>query len=256
MKNHSPYFWGARQVLIAAALSLFAGLTHATAVYDATAQASLTIDAITNLTNPGDLTGLSITGWTNPENGGSTTFGNAQATFDGLIDLQDSTASSPGWLRQESEAHGNAEAPPQLNIASSFHDSQGAFELRNDSPTDSFQIDFSLVYDLAVGAGVTSLLTESAFAEAYIRLIDDLLQIDVDETLIADALGVLGPGSDSKGDTILFSITLDPNTFDRLSLEVAASGLAQAVAEPDMMPLFGIGLFGLAGAFRRRVTAA
>jgi len=254
MSNHSSHLFALPRVLVAATLTLFAGLASATAIYDAVAQASLTINAITNQTNPGDLSGLSITGDAYLVNEGSTTVGNAQATYGGTIDLQDSSASNPGWLRQDSEAHGNAEAPPQLSAGTSFHISHGEFNLRNDSATDSFQIDFSLVYSLAVGAGVTNILGENAFSEAYVRLLDDLLQINEDRALIADALGVLGPSIVSDGATILFSIILGPNQFDRLSLDVSAQGSATSVPEPAISYLLGGGMLGLIAVLRRRVA--
>jgi hypothetical protein len=263
MKSHSSQFSTIPRVLTAVVLSLSATLAHANAVYDAFADASLNIDSIINMTNqkdPNDLTGLLITGDVLVTNEGSTIFGNALATYFGDTILLENSDFSPVSLYQSSGAQGNAEASPLVSIAESNHSSLGTFNFSNNSPTDIFQIEFSLKYNLAVNAAVTNRLNETATAEAFVRLIDDLLRfIPVDETLSADALGILALTNDSLGDTQLLSITLAPGEFDRLSLNVSAQGRADPlpVPEPAIFLLLGSSLAGLiCMAKRRRLSVA
>jgi hypothetical protein len=255
MKNHSSQFFIMPRALMVVALSLTASLAHANAIYNAFADASLTIDSISNQTNQNDLAGLSIIGDVRLLNEGSSNFGNAQASRNGVTDLQDSGASSPGWLlHQSSDVLGYADASPQQNIAGSYHSSKGEFNLRNDSLTDSFQINFSLVYNLAIGASVTKPLDKTADAGALVGLIDDLLQINFEKDLTADALSILSLTDNPWSETQLFSITLEPGGFDRLSLNVSARG--NAVSAPVPLPasafFLGSGLVGLLGAAKRR----
>ena len=246
-----------RQSLLALSLSLFAGFAHANAIYDAHADALLSIDAVTNLTNAGDLSAFLVGGNVFLENEGSSKYGNVQTSYYGVIDLQSSSAADPGLLSQSSDAHGNAYPLPDImSIAESHHSSLGEFNLTNLSSTDSFQIDFSLVYNLAVNAALSSILNENAYSNAFVRLIDTLLLVNLDQTLSADAKGILAPVQNAFGDTLQFSITLLPGEFDRLTLNVLARGnsesKAESVPEPATLYLLAGGLIGLANWRHRR----
>lgn len=249
-----------RQTILALSLSLFAGFAHALAYYDAHADALLSIDMITNLTNPGEVSAVSIDGNVYTENVGKTEYGKVESSYYGITDLQSSTASDPGLLNQVSDIHGNAY--PTLtsrSLADTVYSSLGEFNLRNPSLTDTVRIDLSLVFNLEANAVITNILNENAYAEAFVRLIDTLQGVLLDQTVSADAKGVLAPTHDAWDNTLLFSITLLPDTldnadkmFDRITLNVSARGNGESIPEPSTIILFASGLLGMANWGRRR----
>ncbi len=257
MKYH-PIPISMRQTILALSLSLFAGYAHALAYYDAFADALLSIDTITNLNNPGDNSVLSVDGNVYTENLGKTEHGKVESSYYGVIDLQSSTASDPGLLNQVSDIHGNVYPTISGSLADTVYSSLGEFNLRNLSTTDTVQIDFSLKFNIEANASITRPGNENAYAEAFVRLIDTLGQVYLDQTISADAKGVLAPPHDAMDDTLLFSITLLPDTlqtsnesFNRITLNVSARGNAESIPEPSTIFLFASGLIGMVNWSRR-----
>jgi hypothetical protein len=257
VKNHFGQFFHARQVLTAIGLSLFANFAHAYANYQASASGQLEIYSIANQTNPGgDLSFLNIDGNVSVDNTGHDHFGLADANDHGFTSIQAGGAGTdPGLLTQSSDVQGYADTSPFLSHALSYNSSLGQFTLRNQSATDTVQVDLSLIYTLAVNAAASNILNDNAYANAFVNLTDTLTGVLLDRTLSADAQGLLAPPNDSWGDNPTFSVILQPGDVDQLTFRVGVSGNAQSIPEPATIFLMAGGLAGLMGVGKRRQYA-
>jgi hypothetical protein len=167
--------------LVSFTLMLASGLgasdAYAIALYTAQASATLTVESIENLTNPGDLTGLTVDAYGGMVRTDEVFFGNASASGEGFGDenfgnfpaLQEGDS-----ISQEASTSGNTGAGG--GFASSFAGpGDGFFEIFNNSPTATFALSLTLDYTLRALASETR-VGESAGAVARVSsLVSDEL---------------------------------------------------------------------------------
>lgn len=230
--------------IVALTAFTFAGLgcASAAATFDASSTVNLEITGVTNLTNPGDLADLEITGFADVFDADSEVIGSGSVAIDPrpfvsgdpfALEVGDGVSLSS--VVGGSATDGSAEAFSLLD---------GFVALDNLSFTDTFLIEFSLDYTLAVSTVVGNPSTDVAFAAA---LLDVITAFD---TIVFEGLE-LGPsapgGALSVMDEVRFELTVAPGEADAVFLFADAEGFAraQAVPIPGTLLLFVSGLFGL-----------
>ena len=250
MKTHARQFFSARHMIAALCLSLCANFAHAYANYQASASGQLEIYSVNA---PGGLSSLGVSGNVFLDNQGTSLYGSADGSNNGSLSIQDGSAgTSPGLLNQSSDVQGYANPTIAGSQALSYHSSEGLFTLTNLSSTDTIEVALSLLYNASVNAAVTRILSESAYTNAFVSLIDNLTGVLLDLNLSADAKGLLGPVSEASGDTLLFTVTLLPGAVDDITLRVGASGSATSIPEPSTIVLLVSGLLGMSKLKHRR----
>ncbi len=230
--------------LYAAAVFLlgFSAAARATAIFDASSSATLSIAGIQNLTSPGSLLGLSVGGESEVIDEQALFVGNASAsTGSGAV----VTGALPFLgLDQLAAAGGTAGA---VGTAEAFVLTDGFLRFENAS-TDSFLITLLLNYALSAAAAVDDASSEDAFSSAFVDLVSDSSTIDFFSSVAADA--VLGPPSDDDSGQLFFELLVGPGGIDTVFLSTFADGFADDVSGPRGLDAF------LYGAPLRRVSRA
>lgn len=219
---------------------------NAEATAEASALATLRITDISNLTNPGDLTDLSITG----------TSADITDIFEDLLEEEgfgnnggetSSITLSGNSINMEVDSLlfqlASAESNTSLGSdTSALVLTEGFIDLINDSLTDTFEIAFSFDYSISVLATVTDLFLEDALALAEVILFDDVFDVDINEFLTADSLS--GSESDFISESLSFILTLAPESSNELFLQVdvATVTITNDVPEPSVFILLTLGL--------------
>lgn len=240
---------------LAVAAIVFTGVTlanktaYAVAAYVGSAEATLTIDAIRNLTDTGDstFTDLLITGTASIFDSDALFSGNAFSAFAGSASVIGADADDLGvgdGLSQSSSVSGFASLP--LGFAESFFLTDGFIDLFNFSTTDAFEVDFSVSFVLSADAtaGIPANEFAAVIATVEIDSPDFLETIDV----IADSDFGADPAID---DGFGFTVTLAPDSSDFVGLIVESGGIAVAIPEPWTLPMFVLGLAVLGFVARR-----
>jgi hypothetical protein len=237
-----------RRLSAASALILcFSAAAHATATFDASAIATLTVTGIENQTSPGSLLALSV--------GGESQVLAEEALFDGnALASADSGAGvtgAPPLLRLDhlAAAAGTADAP---GTAEAFALTDGFLSFENVSFTDTFLILLRLDYELNAAAAVGDVTTEDAFSSAFVDVLSESSTIDFSSQVLADAL--LGPPLDADGGQLEFQLLVGPGESDTVFLSTFASGFAEAVpaAVPEASTVSLLFAAFLALGWRRR----
>lgn len=225
------------QVLIASLLASGINTASAAAIGNANGTTTLTITDIINTTNPGDLTSLSITGDSDSPFIFTDFFGNANTSTSSSATQSGSVVLGVGeGLQQSSELA--TQASPSGNAEGSIL-TFSTIDLFNNSSTDTFEISFFLDYSLSVFKSISSIVLEDVGTLAQIILLDETFEIDIEESLQTDVINESFTGF--LGDTMDFSLTLDPNSSNQLALEVNLVASAQSVPEPNVLWLILVG---------------
>jgi len=226
-----------KKTLILSTLSATLGLqtAQATSSFSSTSMVSITIDSITNTTNAGDLSGISITEgfWIDntlsDEGFGKTVVGNANSSYFHNGDWKDDSIATGGSLNQSFSATGTA-IDGEVN---SNYFSFGNVWFANTSD-DEYTINYSINYLLATNA--TGEFANSSVALSYFNELGD-----IDEYTEATASTLLN-GSDFKSstdNTLLTSFSLELGAFeeDIFYADVSITGYAAAATEVAPVPL-------------------
>jgi hypothetical protein len=222
-------------IVLLIALALVPKKSSATAIAFADVSLAITIIDIVG----GDTADLIITIEAFVSDFDAFSFGNASALADG-----DATSNVDG-LMQLSIADSLADP---IGIAAAFHLTDGIIILENVSPTDTFEVMFSIEYTAMAEATVDNPVNEDAFALADVFVRSDLLGDIVDVFVLAEAFsGIADP---PVSDAIDFPLFLGPGETDFIGSFVESEALAFSIPEPSTMLLIATGLVGLAG-FRR-----
>ncbi len=235
-----------RSLYAAAALLLgFSAAARATAIFDASSSATLSIAGIENLTSPGSFLGLSVSGESDVIAEEALSDGNASASTGSGAEV---TGAPPFLgLGQLAAAGGTAEA---VGTAEAFVLTDGFLRFENASSTDSFLITLLLDYALSAAAAVDDASSEDAFSGAFIDVVSDSSTIDFFSRVAADAL--LGPPSDGDGGLLFFTLLVGPGGSDTVFLSTFADGSADAFQVPEASTLSLLFAAFLALGWRRR----
>ena len=231
-----------RSILVLVCTVLVPLHVSATAIYDAFAQATLSITDIVNLSTPGDLSGLSVLTDAEVPLTGELTFGAATATPSGSA-----TALSDGTT-QAAGAMGIADSPG-FSFAEYLTDT--TIHLENTSATDSYSITFMFTVDLNVDVSVMDPVSEFSIAESFVDILSTSGAVDETFELIADTS--LGFPSDTFSDTFSFTLSLAAGMSDTVTVLADARGasVATSVPEPATLLLVSCGVL-LVSTTRRR----
>lgn len=233
--------------LLCSLLTFNINSAYADAIAEASVLATLKVTDINNLTNPGDLTDLSITGTSDDitaeieEEGEGLGFGNNGGDTSSIT-LSGKTINMgvDSLLLQLASAESNTLLDSET---SALIATEGVIDLVNDSLTDTFEIAFSFDYSISVLATITDLFLEDALSIAQVSLFDDVFDIDISELLIAGSF--IDLESDFISESHSFILTLAPDSSNELFLGVAAATLTitNDVPEPSVFILLTLGLF-------------
>lgn len=238
-----------RVILLALLLSIVLSAPgHTAALYTGAASATVTIENLVNLTLPGSLAGLSITGEVGTLHPGPTTTGQAFATTTGsaLIIGDPASLGLDAGVFLEAIVTGDSVA----GFAGSLHTAEALLVLANTSNA-TFEITLAFTYDLLVEALVLEPLTQLAQAHASV-LIASVIQPPVISTLLADSL--FGGGAFTASEVGTLTLQLAPGGLTEVSVAVDVDGYAAAttaasattaVPEPTSLALVSIGLLSL-----------
>lgn len=216
------------------ALAMLPGAALATASYSADAFVDVTFTV-----DPGLLFVVDI----DLDETASSTTGNAVVTDETSFV---SIAGSP--TEQEASVAGSASPATGGSSSSALAANGLLFTVEN--PTDA---PLDVLFEFVYGAGVTASMTDPSEAVGAIAsiLIGTIFSGDVLDT----GFDVTGNAQDSLGDTLSYTLTVDPFFFDGLFVDVSAEGIAvSGVPVPATLALLGIGLMGFAS--RKRFVAA
>jgi hypothetical protein len=238
-------------MLLFAIVSLLfgAGIVHATALYNATAQSRIIISNVYQFdgsdwdelsSKPDD---LKIAGRADLANKTEYTIGNASATAEGTL-LPDSVWEdifTGDRIEQKARAYGNADAPP-FSWAESDYSTNGNIYIENWSATESYKVDFTYTWGYSTYTSLDNPTYEYAEADIWLNIgtsgLGDFLDLEIGSN-----------ARDSGSGT--FSVCLDPLQSDTVINHTDAMGGAAVVPEPATMLLLGSGLVGFAG-FKRK----
>jgi hypothetical protein len=200
----------------------FSSAAHATAMFDASAIATLSVTSIENLTNSGSLLDLSVGGESQVLAEEALFVGNALASADSGA----AVTGAPPLLGLDhlAAAEGTADAS---GTAEAFALTDGFLSFENISLTDTFLILLRLEYQLNAAAAVGDVTTEDAFSSAFVDVLSFSSTIDFSSQVLAD--GLLGPPLDVDGGQQMFQLLVGPGESDTLFLSAFASGFAEAV---------------------------
>jgi hypothetical protein len=215
-----------RSLYAAAVLLLgFSAAARATAILDASSSATLSIAGIVNLTSPGNLSGLSVSGDSEVLSDGVLFVGNAFASTGSGAEV----TGAPPFLGLDhlAAAEGTADA---VGTAEAFVLTDGFLGFENAS-TDSFLITLLLDYALSAAAAVDDASREDAFSSAFVNLVSNSSTIDFFSMVTADA--ALGPPSDGDSGQLFFELLVGPGGFDTVFLSTFGDGFAGAVQVPE-----------------------
>jgi hypothetical protein len=205
----------------------FSAAAQATAIFESFSGATLSITSIENLTSPGSLASLTISGDSDVIAEEALFNGNALAGTGSRVSV---TGASP--FLELSHIAGAAGTADPVGTAEAFVLTDGFLSFANSSPTDTFLILLLLDYQLTAAASVNNAATEDAFSSAFVNLLSESSIIDFSSRVRADAL--LGPASDADDAQQLFQLFVGPAGADTVFLSAFADGFAEAV--PDSVP--------------------
>ena len=240
---------------VLAANLLAAGSVQATAISDASASATLTIESITSAggTDPAGVLFIdlfdSVVYIEDPftlGNATATPVGTATPTVDSLAGDPPSPLAVGDTVALSATATASADA---TGLADPLAGTFLAIDLFNDS-ADSFTVEFSLAWSVAASASVDDTAREDAFSLAVVEVFNSTFILD--EVFEASADALFGPPAASDGGVLSFSIVLDAFEGDSLTVFADASAVASAVPAPASLLLAGTGLLLVAA--RRRVA--
>lgn len=211
-----------RTLYAAAALLFgFSAAARATAIFDVSSSATLSIAGIENLTSPGSFLGLSVSGESEVIAEEALSGGNASASTGSGAEV---TGAPPFLgLDQLAAAEGTAEA---VGTTEAFVLTDGFLRFENTSATDSFLITLLLDYALSAAAAVDDASSEDAFSSAFVNLVSDSSTTDFFSVVAADA--VLGPPSDDDNAQLFFELLVGPGGSQTVFLSTFADGFADA----------------------------
>jgi hypothetical protein len=131
------------------------------------------------------------------------------------------------------------------------------FSFENTSTTTAFTVDLELTYTLETSVLFDSLADDDAFGTATVA-VDTSGAFSFFEECISDTL--VDPSPCSLGDTVPFSLTIDPLDSGSVDMFVDATAFAASVAPdavpgPGVLPLLATGLLGLGLCVSRRRAA-
>jgi hypothetical protein len=217
------------QALLFCLLTSHITSANAAAIASADASVILTITEINNISTPGDLADLEISGLAGTDFSSEEASAGSNASISSVTNpLIDTVFNIGDGLEINSGAVSNSFFSGS-SLALIFN--SGIIDLINNSLTDTFEIAFSLDFNLSVSAIVDDIFNEDAIAAATFTLSDDLLDIDLEEIIFADS--VISPPIDSLSDTLSFLLRLAPETSNQLFLEVAAATSTESVSVPE-----------------------
>jgi hypothetical protein len=215
----------------AAVLLAFSATARATAIFDASSSATLSITGIENVTDPGSFLGLNVSGQSEVLTDAALFIGNAFASTDSGADV---TGTDPLLgLQHLAAVEGTASG---IGNAEAAVFNEGSIGFENTSLTDSFLITLVLDYALIVSAAVDDTSNENAFSNAFVKLFSDSLTIDFFSLIRADAL--LEPPSDDDSAQLAFELLVGPGESDTVFLSASADGFADSllqVPEPSTL---------------------
>lgn len=234
--------------------AITSGPAQSTALYDAVASATLTVDSIINTTGSG-LGELLIQGQALVFDEDAVAVGDATAVANGSVlpslPLDLGIGDDIDLLAAVS---GDAGATAGSGTSDAFFLTDGSVTLENQSATDTFEVAFTLAYAAAASALVDDLINEFALSLAALSLETTSGGTLLDEVIAADTVGGL-PG-DLVADSVSFTLMLTPGQTDAVFLLADAEGIAiaeAAVAEPATLGLMALGV-ALLGASSRKST--
>jgi hypothetical protein len=211
----------------------FSAMAGATAIFDASSSATLSITGIENLTNPGSLDDLGVTGDSQVMIDDALFVGNASSsTSSGAA-----VTGAPPLLGLDQLAAAQGTADP-IGTAQAGVQADGFLQFDNSSLTDSFLITLLFDYSLSASAAVDNTSGENAFSNAYVNLFSNSLAIDFFSLIRADAL--VGPPSDDDSAQLVFELLVEPGGSDTVFLSTFAEGFAdslESVPEPSATAL-------------------
>ena len=236
--------------LLALLYTLATPSVYATALYDALASATLTIESIDNLDDPDNLSELSISAEAMVLDDVALQNGNASAQSgeSAQVDALDPTALE---VDDSLSLHATASGDATGNgTADSAYLTNGLIELSNDSLSDTFEISFFFDYELLAAASVMDAGSEVASSSARIILSSLILDSLFDEEFVADT--DLALEGDNDAFSLDFVLTLAPGESDLIDLTADAEGIAEAfgvvsVPTSSSLSLLAFGLLGIFG---------
>ncbi len=227
---------------VIAACGAFFASAHGAAIYSASVDATLSLISATSTgTGPAE---VSVDGETVLVDTLEDSSGDATSSASTTLSPATPTSLLTTPIGIELAATGEATG---IGLADSFAFGDGFVLIENMSSTDSVELVFELVYDVAASVSVDDTTLEFATAEAGLTLQDDASFAGplLDILFLADSDT---PDTDfSVADTFLFSIIIDPLTFSSISLFAGVLGGLSSdldniaiVPVPPIAPLFGL----------------
>lgn len=208
---------------------------QAASSFNSTSTVNFTLTNIANLTNSGDLTSLDVNGAFSLDNN-STVTSNAI-----LLDYTSTSLSNPvtagSSFSQSFGASGNVSNNNATAYFLAARDPQSILDpnlanlfLRNNSLTDSYQIDIALDYSLSANAGGDFANTDISL-EYY-----SLNSVEFSGFDIAYASAFLSPYGETRSNSVLLSLILAPGAIEALYTDVTINGYIEASASPVPLP--------------------
>lgn len=220
----------------------------AIATFNSNSALTLTIDSISNNTNPGNLENLLISGGYQFSFQDSEEFssGAIQSSFNysgSNIDTNASSLVGNSSLQQSFSAGGSA----SNGAFDSYYQAYGTLAFENTSLTDSYSIQATLNYDLSADASgdfVSNTVSLVTFDDFGSLTFDNFFEVTAD---------TFSPGGDQLSDSMTYNFILNPLEANTLYSDVAIT--ASLEATPVTAPLPAANWFmltGLAFLWKRR----